>query len=405
MPVDHPPPTSNAELPPLFPPLHSTPTSSSSTSPSLPADGLSEALQNQARISPQTAHPLAPAIEEPRPSAEAIAPAELGARLGRKAAPLLIDTRSYDEYEQCRIRDSINVNLPTLLVKRYKRGTISTFNLDSFIATDEGKRYYAEWERMRAQSKTTHDIVIYDETMQVQTDEIHAWILVAVLQKLFVGVRVLTLQGGFEAFRRWDTEARHLIPRSHLYHQANKHHWPPPIFENTLKLPPPMQSRSATTRSITPIDTSNVQRRASLFSLDTSGPHSAAPHLPKRRMQRSFEKDNTLTCIGEKDTPSLANDVSEVLKGFLFLGPEPSGTPQIAELHAYHIRRVLNMAEELDDDIPGLKESFRYHKIAAKDTVDMQGVEKMLRRAVIVIGNKSIYFCLVLFRLCRCASM
>jgi hypothetical protein len=51
------------------------------------------------------------------------------------------------------------------------------------------------------------------------------------------------------------------------------------------------------------------------------------------------------------------------------------------------VRRILNMAEECDDDVPGLQESFMYKKIPARDTVDMRNVSSTFSIAVKFIGK------------------
>ncbi|PHZ14725.1 phosphatases II, partial [Rhizopus microsporus ATCC 52813] len=79
--------------------------------------------------------------------------------------------------------------------------------------------------------------------------------------------------------------------------------------------------------------------------------------------------------------------ITEIVPNFLYLGPEITSPEQLDILKSRSIRRILNMAEECDDDIPGLKESFVYCKIPARDTVEMKNVQDTLRTAVQVINT------------------
>lgn len=100
------------------------------------------------------------------------------------------------------------------------------------------------------------------------------------------------------------------------------------------------------------------------------------------------------TPVTDCDSPRLSASeemfsVSEIIPGFLFVGPELMTTEHVSALEERGIRRVLNMAEECHDDVPGLKEDFVYKKIAARDNVDMKNVERCLVEAVEFIGTSS----------------
>ncbi|GMK58870.1 hypothetical protein CspeluHIS016_0603120 [Cutaneotrichosporon spelunceum] len=76
-------------------------------------------------------------------------------------------------------------------------------------------------------------------------------------------------------------------------------------------------------------------------------------------------------------------DISTVLPGFLYLGPEISTRTDVEMLMSMGIRRVLNVALECDDDEGlGLRQSFeRYYRIPMKDSVEESGVGKGIRDA------------------------
>ncbi|KAI7870175.1 hypothetical protein BDF14DRAFT_1775315 [Spinellus fusiger] len=391
---------------------------------------------------------------------------------------LIIDIRSLGDYEKSHIGEAINVNLPTLLIKRYRRGAISNFNLENFISTPEGKDYFLAWKQ-RWMGEDLHEdcprIVVYDDHMDESDKTSYAWTLVGVLEKcLFIPTQhqgqICWLQGGYEAFKEWEYAnvdaststpspsssplpppaaapphcpcpvdhegVESLLPfvghsalltaaeQSAMREGYHHHHHPPApqrsLSHSLFPLPLPMQSRSATTTAAT---NPNVQRRASLFSLDTSvrsiakptpHPH-RPPHLTKPFPMPSLSRTD-LSCISEtlsvpgtpssrqetpidmcptaisgESTPDADSEesfvISEIIPGFLYLGPEITTQEQMRGLHHRTIHHVLNMAEECDDNVPGLKESFTYTKISARDTIEMHNVQSTLKQAVQVIDT------------------
>lgn len=318
--------------------------------------------------------------------------------------PLMIDMRPLENYEKSRIRHSINVNVPSLLIKRYKRGVVSNFNLSSFITTPEGNEYYTRWmSKFNIQDNNIQNLpegakfIVYDDHMMNEDTTTAVWTLMAVIAKnLNVASNVNWLKHGYCAFEKWDFNAKYIV---------NFNHSPPlpiPLFK-----PTPMISRSATTLS-SKNNQINVQRRASLFSLDTTTLRSKNPST-----QRRISSINEKPCLFSPSTPATTTSpdvfhtpleqfptattpkvdsefdfvISEIIPNFLYLGPEIATSDQLGGLKSKSIKRILNMAEECDDDVPGLKEIFKYQKIDARDTVEMQNVEETLRKAVQVIGK------------------
>ncbi|KAI8082150.1 hypothetical protein BDF21DRAFT_451564 [Thamnidium elegans] len=316
--------------------------------------------------------------------------------------PLMIDMRPLENFEKSRIRNSINVNLPSLLLKRYRRGVVSNFNLASFITTPEGNDYYNRWMyKFNIQDNNIQNLpegarfIVYDDHMMNEDTTTAVWTLMAVIAKnLNFPQSVSYLKNGYYGFENWDLQAKHIIQ----FNQSPP--LPIPLFK-----PTPMVSRSASTLSSKNII--NVQRRASLFSLDTT------PRAKSNLTQRPiFEKSNLFSpstpststtspdifhtpveqfpvALNGDVTPKADDEfdfvISEIIPNFLYLGPEISTTEQLNGLKARSIQRILNMAEECDDDVPGLKSAFKYHKIAARDTVEMQNVQGTLKNAVQVI--------------------
>ncbi|KAI8991295.1 protein-tyrosine phosphatase-like protein [Mycotypha africana] len=256
----------------------------------------------------------------------------------QRKVPLLIDMRPLEQFERAHITNSININVPTLLIKRYRRGVIpNNFNLESFITTPEGTDQYRIWLEQFKEAADDDEIrvIIYDDHTTSKDKSTGTWTLAGVIYKIIHSTTANTatevievihgLQGGFHGFVEWDTEG------------------------NYNKAP----------------DATNVHRRASLFSLDTN----IRPTMtPKTEHEYDFV-------------------ISEIIPKFLYLGPEILTEEQVMDLKHRSIKRVLNMAEECDDDVSGLKETFAYQKIAARDTVEMQNVQGTLRKAVRAIDD------------------
>lgn len=381
---------------------------------------------------------------------------------------ILIDVRNLMEYQKNRIRGSINVNLPSLLIKRYQRGTVSNFNLENFITTVEGRELYqlanvatikkpltttttttileqkaAEAELKKKQKSKVW--VVYDDDMLQQDQTSQAWTLLNVLNRVGGG-KMYYLNGGFNAFHQqfkdWTESSS---PSS-----------------NSTSLPSPSLSTTSTTcnnnstsilnniprRSIsyTIGDSKNdLSKRTSLFSLDTQAARvnnaNALARRANRRSQQTVNPTNStsstistiqLPPITSKNLlhtassassssvlfpPSFSNQlirvtededelsgmltadtsprtesdfgfvISEIIPGFLFVGPEIENKDHADQLNARSIRRVLNMAEECQDE--GLdKESFVYHKISARDTLEMKNIELVMMEGVHFIGKR-----------------
>jgi rhodanese-related sulfurtransferase len=227
---------------------------------------------------------------------------------------MLIDVRNVLDFQKRRIRGSMNVHLPSLLIKRYqRRGTVSNFNLENFITM--GRDMYVQ--------KNTY--IVYDDTMEDPASQ--AWTLLSLLSSK--SNNVFYLRGGFNSF--------------HL------HDWiDTSAADMTVILP---------RRSV-----SYTIGESRLFHLDTT-------HKPQKPIEET-------TFV-----------ISEIIPGFLYVGPEIETPEHADQLHARQIKRVLNMAEECHDE--GLaKQTILYQKISARDTVEMKNIELVMMEAVHFIGKK-----------------
>ncbi|RUP47470.1 hypothetical protein BC936DRAFT_145699, partial [Jimgerdemannia flammicorona] len=500
---------------------------------------------------PLHANPVSLAIKKATP----VTPAEMAAMLGREGKrsssrrkdPLLIDVRNLAEFQQHHVHGSFNVNLPTLLIKRYRRGSISNFSLESFITTPEGREAYLE--RLRGGGKGADEegvkmdeandgddgddddneeesIVVYDETMDESDKGSPAWTLIGVLERAVSGnlgatteadsnamtphtaTRVYWLKGGFDGFMGWDRASEFLggdgkapavgafeQPRAGGFEQLQLQLHPATPGQPTVPVPAAANANA----------NGNIVRRTSLFSLDTTStrpkrdsaqlskqaslraanrgqpgrppvpvpvrqsdepvqnlvpatnvvgasstnsngnpvpadraasntptsalspqtnpwgsdssattlsrsstvsrssaagtvstntpvspvPNANAPHFKSTAAGAAspVPEEQPLTTPTSCDSPRLSAgeesfSISEIIPGFIFVGPELTTKEHVQGLEERGIRRVLNMAEECMDDVPGLQQEFVYKKIAARDTVEMRNVERCLREAV-----------------------
>ncbi|GJJ75029.1 hypothetical protein EMPS_07387 [Entomortierella parvispora] len=149
-----------------------------------------------------------------------------GVSAGSRHRPLILDLRPHPEFYPVSIMQSININLPTLLMRRYRRGgPISSFALESFITMPSDKDLYHQildsWRG--APTEERHDVIVLDQDMRAGSEEYGrsataAWTLLNVLERgcgqgCFGGaaIRVWYIEGGFDAFHAWDAGEKFLV--------------------------------------------------------------------------------------------------------------------------------------------------------------------------------------------------
>ena len=91
--------------------------------------------------------------------------------LNNSASVLLLDCRPYNEYSQSYIHTALNLAVPSLMLRRLKKGC--SVNFANMINTEEGKRRFAKRDLM-------DKIVIYDGS----TDNLTNTALELILQRL-----------------------------------------------------------------------------------------------------------------------------------------------------------------------------------------------------------------------------
>ncbi|KAI8974314.1 hypothetical protein BDB01DRAFT_899924 [Pilobolus umbonatus] len=267
-------------------------------------------------------------------------PHDLVSLLKESKCVMLIDVRHTASYQKRHIRGSLNVNLPSLLIKRYQRGNVSNFNLENFITTPEEKEMYIQQQHQPTLW------VVYDDHMNDSTSQ--AWTLIHVLLRTIP--TIYYLEGGFQAFKDEDWIQHSIVPRRSISYTMG-------------------ESKSDL-----------YKRTHTLFSLDTQAARVNNAHALARRSNNQ----KSLNRVKEDDDTPLTDTefiVSEILPGFLFVGPEIETEDQASQLKSRSIKRVLNMAEECEDQ--GLKLlEVKYRKMNVKDSVEMLNMEVIMMEAV-----------------------
>ncbi|KAG5728273.1 Dual specificity protein phosphatase 2 [Termitomyces sp. T112] len=130
--------------------------------------------------------------------------AELYKCLMSQRHPLLIDTRPPTSFVCFHIKDSVNIAIPSLILKRCRKpggGFQSLDALRQFITTDGSKQ---SWDGLMSSTHSIWDgnVVIYDDEMDVKDRDnvgVTAWALIPVLSPLVTHGSVDYLKGGISA--------------------------------------------------------------------------------------------------------------------------------------------------------------------------------------------------------------
>ncbi|KZT23042.1 hypothetical protein NEOLEDRAFT_1096755 [Neolentinus lepideus HHB14362 ss-1] len=448
------------------------------------------------------AHDPSPRSTSPN-TADGLDPSQLLSRLTASARPLLIDTRPVASYLSSRIRHSVNIAIPSLILKRCRKPNGGFQSLDAlrqFITTEEGKDTWDEL--MCPDGMWDGDVIVYDEEMDTKgRDSVNstAWALLGVLTPLLRQGSVTHLRGGLSAARhnpdlryfiisgdgddflrageegggavvggglfQLDTQSAlrskvlpeieaisnsppdsptasmpSVMSSSSLLNDATPS--PPPSHSVFRRPPPP---RRPSVPQLGRLDTKSAERlkdnlpklqvrtlpvkantlaappsatfrahspsHLNIYASNYSPPGSArwlppspglngsseylpppspffsrsnTPHSPSTPMPRSPS-----TARPDTDQPPTTEEpfpvftVSTILPGFLYLGPEPAEREHVKELQKLGVTRILNIAEECDDNQGlHLRENFeRYIRIPMRDTVEEDNITRGVREA------------------------
>ncbi|KAL5478932.1 hypothetical protein ACEPAI_2219 [Sanghuangporus weigelae] len=155
------------------------------------------------------------AVSLASPPVQAIDADGLLSRLGSSHRPLLIDTRPLASYLSCRIQHSLNIAIPSLILRRCKKpgsGLPSLEALRTYITTDGGKRSWDDW--IRRVGPWSPDVVVYDDEMDEDNRDslqVPSWAILSLLQPLIGNAAVFFLKGGISAVRTHPQSHRYII--------------------------------------------------------------------------------------------------------------------------------------------------------------------------------------------------
>ncbi|KAG0249738.1 hypothetical protein BG011_008987 [Mortierella polycephala] len=214
----------------------------------------------------------------------------------RRQAPLILDLRPNPDFCPISIRDSININLPTLLMKRYRRsnasGAVSNFAIESFITMPGDLEVYHRildsW-RATTVAENEFDVIVLDHDMRPGEEAYGrsataAWTLLHVLERgggsgCFGGVspiRLWYLEGGFEAFQASYAGDKFLV-RDAVFQQASQQD-----VEMTLAAPMATAEAQTSVSKLSVVTPSGLGRKP-LLAIDTSVALEPKSTTPVRR--------------------------------------------------------------------------------------------------------------------------
>ncbi|KAN0079973.1 hypothetical protein V8E55_009539 [Tylopilus felleus] len=199
-------------------PKHSSPSSSPPTPSSVyhtPADEL-----------PSTPDPLARAV-----TTSAWSPDVLADRLAAPKRPIVVDTRPLAAYNASHIIDSVNIAIPSLILKRCRKpgsGFQSLTALRQFITSDDDKHH---WDALPSSPSWDGDVVIVhgEETdeSEIGNLQVTAWALLPVISALLSQGRVHYLRGGITAAQSHSGLQSYLV--SQIHHPPDPDDPEPPL--------------------------------------------------------------------------------------------------------------------------------------------------------------------------------
>lgn len=118
--------------------------------------------------------------------------------------PLLIDTRPLNAFLLSHLRHSINLAIPSLILKRFRKPGAGFQYIDAlrqYVTTDRGKKL---WDETMKNGDWDGNLVVYDEDMDERyrnTMQTTAWALLPVLRQIVSCGTVEYLQGGLSSAR------------------------------------------------------------------------------------------------------------------------------------------------------------------------------------------------------------
>jgi predicted protein tyrosine phosphatase len=280
---------------------------------------------------------------------------------------LLVDFRSKKQFLRLNIKNSINPFLPALVIKRFRKGMFSSFNLNNFLNNIECQNKFKEW---KARSEPKY-IIVMDENMETDCLSSDAWAFVSALKEGLTAEicpnqlppTIGYVVGGFEAVCGYQTELLSLFGGEmsqditiNVYSPLNQN--PNKEIEKIVGLNIHAQSDSPKLKT-TP--TLSLKIKPSSANSTANSP-SESFHIPTNPISKIT------------DNISIGSDLYPLA---------PDGPERLAELGVTHI---LNMAAEIEPSVY-LKNSgkFELKWIPIHDNTEVD-LDDVLQDAIQFIG-------------------
>jgi hypothetical protein len=202
---------------------------------------LRASVQNNLRLRPIRSFSALPKLASPvhTPAAVPAAawhPLVLADRLAAPARPIVLDTRPLAAYNAAHVLDSVNVAVPSLILKRCRKpgsGFQSLAALRQFITSDQDKH---RWDTLPSSASWDGHVVIVhgEETDDSEIDnlQVTAWALLPLISALLGQGRVHYLRGGIAAAQSHPGLQNHLV--SQALHPPDPDDPEPPLKSSGL---------------------------------------------------------------------------------------------------------------------------------------------------------------------------
>lgn len=242
-----------------------------------------------------------------------ISPALLLSRLSSPTRPLLIDTRPVASFTACHLQHSVNMAIPSLILRRSRKTAGAFTSLDAlrqFITTEEGKQV---WDDLISGEDWDGDVIVYDQVM-LQRDrhntQATAWAIMDIIAPLLLHGTVDFLEGGFAAARGHSYLSQLLITSSDA-----EDGYPSYVQRPTLSTPPAASARRPP-GGLSQLDTQAAARSKQLPEIEQAVPS------PLPIMSSSFSSWSSNDISGPSPAPSAT----------VFSRPQPPRRPSIPSL-------------------------------------------------------------------------
>ncbi|KAJ3138222.1 Dual specificity protein phosphatase 5 [Physocladia obscura] len=298
---------------------------------------------------------------------------------------LLLDVRPTQSFTTLRIKNSANITLPALILKRIKRGGIAaSFQPENFLYDETSKSIYKLWMDA-TESNASNEIIVYDEDINEFEDlesDGHLLlkaILSGSLMKKIPNLKVFFLDGGFNGLLETGRErlGKFLVGRQESLSNTS---------DQLLTTLPSICTTSLTGKQLenSPISSTTSDYVTPIFSINVASPLNSTFETPSTETPQSAKSLSTpatskpskrpsftvivtpkssmpdastsaSTCISTipPSLPPLPQSHMSAITPQISLGSEviPTAPDAIVQLLSAGVTHVLNMAKEVQDNV------------------------------------------------------